>query len=144
MDYWEYSDIGCKRILLAAENEACSKRLHTYLATDDYIIEEANRGDIVVNRLINGLFDLCIIDYGLAGTPFPKIVDHLATVLCFTPIVLMITNRKCADAQDVAAVAPIYLLVKPFTLQEFGSVVRAGVGKTGVTVTTRLHRKITT
>lgn len=144
MDYWKYSDIGCKRILLAAENEACSTRLQGSLVDDNYFIEDAHRGDDVVSKLTDSLFDLCVIDYGLPGTPFPEIVDHHTAILCFTPIVLMISNRKCACAQDVAAVAPIYLLVKPFTLPEFGSVVRAVLGNTGITVTTRPHRKIAT
>jgi len=142
MDYPEYGLCNGKRILLAAENETGRKRLECYLVNHSHVVENVTSGEDVVNRMASGVFDCLVLDYGLPGTPFSSVIASLKEVFCYTPIVVMVSNRKCALTRDVATAAPIYLLIKPFTLSDFGSVINSVVGTDGITVTTRTYRSI--
>jgi DNA-binding response OmpR family regulator len=113
------------KILLVEDEVDLADTIVEWLSEEYHLVEVEAHGDIALQRLSTGTYDLAILDVMLPGMNGLNICRALRQSGAAIPV-LMLTARKSIDAKEAGldAGADDYL-TKPFQLRELSARIRA-------------------
>lgn len=125
-------------ILIADDDMLYRRILSEYLIREHFRVTSVQSSDEVIECLTRNLFDLCVLDFFLPGISFDQVLATINRSVHHTPFIVITGDETCETERLARSYGPVFYFVKPFSLRDFGSVVREVVGKAGFTVSTRI------
>ena len=127
------------RILIVEDDENISKMLAATLSIGDYEYDRCADGEEAVQTIINGTYDLILLDVMLPGMDGFAVLEHIRGESCETPVIFLTALGAVADkVKGLRGGAEDYI-VKPFEPVELLARIevvlrRAGYGTAKVTI----------
>ena len=113
------------RILIVEDDENISKMLAATLSIGDYEYDRCADGEEAVQTIINGTYDLILLDVMLPGMDGFAVLEHIRGESCETPVIFLTALGAVADkVKGLRGGAEDYI-VKPFNANEVMARVRA-------------------
>ena len=113
------------RILIVEDDENISKMLAATLSIGDYEYDRCVDGEEAVQTIINGTYDLILLDVMLPGMDGFAVLEHIRGESCETPVIFLTALGAVADkVKGLRGGAEDYI-VKPFNANEVMARVRA-------------------
>lgn len=102
------------RILIVEDDENISKMLAATLSIGDYEYDRCVDGEEAVQTIINGTYDLILLDVMLPGMDGFAVLEHIRGESCETPVIFLTALGAVADkVKGLRGGAEDYI-VKPF------------------------------
>ena len=102
------------RILIVEDDENISKMLAATLSIGDYEYDRCADGEEAVQTIINGTYDLILLDVMLPGMDGFAVLEHIRGESCETPVIFLTALGAVADkVKGLRGGAEDYI-VKPF------------------------------
>ena len=106
------------RILIVEDDENISKMLAATLSIGDYEYDRCADGEEAVQTIINGTYDLILLDVMLPGMDGFAVLEHIRGESCETPVIFLTALGAVADkVKGLRGGAEDYI-VKPFEAME--------------------------
>ena len=121
-------------ILIADDDMFYRRLLANFLIGEKFTVTTVQSYDEARQHLLRESFDLCVFDYYLPGEPLKAIVDYMNRSVRHTPFIIMTGDESCDTEREARNLGPVFYFVKPFSLGDFGSVIREVIGKSSRTV----------
>jgi two-component system response regulator QseB len=113
------------RILLAEDDERLAEPLVAFLGRERHVVSWFARGDLALGALLDGGYDLALLDWMLPGRDGLTIVSELRRRE-LPILVLMLTARdSVADVVEGLRIGADDYLVKPFRMVELAARIRS-------------------
>ena len=113
------------RILIVEDDENISKMLAATLSIGDYEYDRCADGEEAVQAILNGTYDLILLDVMLPGMDGFAVLEHIRGESCETPVIFLTALGAVADkVKGLRGGAEDYI-VKPFNANEVMARVRA-------------------
>jgi DNA-binding NtrC family response regulator len=125
-------------ILIADDDMLYRRILSEYLIRERFQVTAVQSSEEVIRSLMHATFDLCVLDFFLPGISFDEVVTTISHSMHYTPFIVITGDETCETERRARSYGPIFYFIKPFSLRDFGSVVREVVGRAGITVSTRI------
>jgi len=133
----EHNSASNGRILIADDDMLYRRILSEFLTREHFEVTSVQSSDEVIVHLTENTFDLCVFDFFLPGISFEQVLTTINRSVHHTPFIFITGDETCETERRARSYGPVFYFVKPFSLKDFGSVVREVVGKAGKTVTIR-------
>ena len=105
-----------KKILVCDDDEIIRMLLADSLENEEWIVEEAVDGKEALEKLINPLYDLAVIDYMMPYYTGIEVVEKLPLhVKQNLPIIMLTAKSQKEDKQLATAVGVTHFVQKPFS-----------------------------
>ena len=117
------------RILIADDDLLYRRMLQQYLDKENFSVITAADGHEALSQLTTNRFDLCIFDYCLPDIAFETVIERLNRSVCRTPFIIMTGDESRETEKAARRLGPVFFFIKPFSLSDFGSVVREVIGQ---------------
>lgn len=117
------------RILVIDDHPHLLEILTYFLRAQGHEIRLCVDGRSGIERLKEETFDLVVTDLRLPDMPGWDVVRYAKTRSPSTPVALMTGSGDVIDRKDVERLRIEYLLSKPFTRQQFMTVVASALGQ---------------
>ena len=128
--------IGSKGKILVADDDMFYRRLlANFLTGEKYSVTSVHSSDEARNHLLQENFDMCVFDYNLPGEPLETVIAFMNRSARPVPFIIITGDESCDTERDARTLGPVFYFVKPFSLSDFSSVIREGIGRSGGTVT---------
>lgn len=102
------------RILIVEDDENISKMLAATLSIGDYEYDRCADGEEAVQTILNGTYDLILLDVMLPGMDGFAVLEHIRGESCETPVIFLTALGAVADkVKGLRGGAEDYI-VKPF------------------------------
>ncbi|MFR7316540.1 response regulator transcription factor [Hominenteromicrobium sp.] len=102
------------RILIVEDDENISKMLAATLSIGDYEYDRCADGEEAVQAILNGTYDLILLDVMLPGMDGFAVLEHIRGESCETPVIFLTALGAVADkVKGLRGGAEDYI-VKPF------------------------------
>lgn len=124
-------------ILIADDDMLYRRILSEFLKKEHFDVTAVRSSDEVIAQLHENTFDLCVFDFFLPGISFEQVLTAINRSIRHTPFIFITGDETCETERHARSYGPVFYFVKPFSLQDFGSVVREVIGKAGKIVSTR-------
>lgn len=134
----ENSTVSNGNILVADDDMLYRRILSEYLIRERFQVTTVQSSDEVIRYLTSKTFDLCVLDFFLPGISFDEVLATINRSVHHTPFIVITGDETCETERRARSYGPVFYFVKPFSLRDFGSVVREVLGKAGITVSTRI------
>ena len=85
------------RILIVEDDENISKMLAATLSIGDYEYDRCADGEEAVQTIINGTYDLILLDVMLPGMDGFAVLEHIRGESCETPVIFL--TARCGGGQ---------------------------------------------
>ena len=85
------------RILIVEDDENISKMLAATLSIGDYEYDRCVDGEEAVQTIINGTYDLILLDVMLPGMDGFAVLEHIRGESCETPVIFLTALGAVAD-----------------------------------------------
>ena len=106
------------RILIVEDDENISKMLAATLSIGDYEYDRCADGEEAVQTILNGTYDLILLDVMLPGMDGFAVLEHIRGESCETPVIFLTALGAVADkVKGLRGGAEDYI-VKPFEVVE--------------------------
>jgi DNA-binding NtrC family response regulator len=84
-------------------------------------------------------YDLCVFDFFLPGGSLRSIIESINRSVRPTPFIIMTGDESCETEREARSFNPVFFFVKPFSLSDFGSVIREVISRSSGTVAAVCH-----
>ena len=119
------------RILIVEDDENISKMLAATLSIGDYEYDRCADGEEAVQTILNGTYDLILLDVMLPGMDGFAVLEHIRGESCETPVIFLTALGAVADkVKGLRGGAEDYI-VKPFEIAELVARVESVLRRTG-------------
>ena len=115
------------RILIVEDDENISKMLAATLSIGDYEYDRCADGEEAVQTIINGTYDLILLDVMLPGVDGSELLQRMKASAELRTIPVVMATAKGAEYDKIRGLdlGADYYLVKPFGVMELVSCVKA-------------------
>ena len=124
--------MNTKTILLADDDDFCSRALERFLKLLDYDVVIANDGDQAIEVLNRLAPELCVIDYHLPGAAIDHVVNRLRELYPDTPFVIVTGDQREETERMARSLSPDFFFVKPINMPDFKAVIENILSTRGV------------
>jgi DNA-binding NtrC family response regulator len=117
------------KLLLIEDDQGASLALQKALQGEGYAVDLAERGDVGLELVLHGAYDLVIADLKLPGITGMEVVSKARTAKPKLPIIMMTAHGDAETAIEATKLGAYEYLVKPFEADELLSLVAAAVAQ---------------
>lgn len=115
------------RVLLVEDDAMIGESVRTSLRHDGYTVDWVRNGQLADTALMNGHFDIVLLDLGLPGKDGLQVLRQLRARKKNTPVIVITARDDIEDRiKGLDAGADDYM-VKPFDLDELSARMRSGL-----------------
>ena len=125
------------KILIADDDLFYRRLLANFLTGEKYSVTSVQSSDEARHQLLSEIFDMCVFDYNLPGESLAAIVSFMKRSARYIPFIIITGDESCDTERDARGLGPVFFFIKPFSLSDFSSVIREGIGRSGSTVAAR-------
>lgn len=122
------------KILVADDDLFYRRLLANFLIGEKYSVTTVATIDDARNKCTAETFDLCVLDYYLPGEPIGSVIGSLKQSGRNTPFIIITGDESCDTEREARVLGPVFYFVKPFSLSDFGSVIRECIARSRQTV----------
>jgi two-component system, OmpR family, response regulator ResD len=105
------------KILVVDDEERIRRLLKMYLERENYVIEEAENGDVAVEKAIQNEYDLILLDIMMPGKDGIEVCKEIREVKA-TPIIMLTAKGEEINRVQGFEVGTDDYIVKPFSPRE--------------------------
>jgi two-component system, OmpR family, response regulator ResD len=106
------------RILVVDDEERIRRLLRMYLERENYMIEEAENGDIALAKALESNYDLILLDIMMPGKDGIEVCRELREKKSSTPIIMLTAKGEEVNRVQGFEVGTDDYIVKPFSPRE--------------------------
>ena len=117
------------KLLLIEDDQSASLALQKALQGEGYAVDRAERGDVGLEMVLHGVYDLVITDLKLPGITGMEVVSKARTAKPKLPIIMMTAHGDAETAIEATKLGAYEYLVKPFEADELLTLVAAAVAQ---------------
>jgi DNA-binding response OmpR family regulator len=119
------------KILIIEDEPSMLTGLHDNLEFEGYVVETASRGDDGLNKIINGSFDLILLDVMLPGLSGFDVLKSARNKGVGTPVIMLTAKAEELDKVLGLEFGADDYITKPFSLRELLARIKAILRRSG-------------
>ena len=125
------------RILIADDDLFYRRLLTNFLMGERFSVTAVSGTTEAGICLTREDFDLCVFDFFLPGGSLKSIVERINRSARYTPFIIMTGDESCETEREARSLGPVFFFVKPFSLNDFASVIKEVIGRSAGMVAAR-------
>jgi DNA-binding NtrC family response regulator len=115
--------------ILVADDEAAVCALLAELLSDLYEVDSISRGDLVLERLRTGRYDILILDLQLPGLPGIEVLKQIETNKIPVSVIVLTANNDVSTAITAMKLGAYDYMLKPFDNEKMLIIAKNAVEK---------------
>lgn len=113
-----------KRVLIAEDDHFYRKFLIEAFDKYNYKIVTAIDGNDASKYILEGIFDLIVLDFHLPGKMGDEIMREIDDKGIDTPVIVITADDSIETEREIRSFGPAYLFIKPFIIKDMRKVVK--------------------
>lgn len=112
------------KILIAEDNDLNLKLMFDILSTQNFELETASDGQVALNKLEQGQFDLLLLDLQMPKLSGFKVLEEMKKKNINVKTVVVSACAMSSEVEEAKALGCVDFITKPISLDEFLNTVK--------------------